>query len=174
MSIKRWQIAGAIFTTAAGCLLHFVYAWSGCLPAVGLFCAVNESTWEHLKLLFTPFLLFAILEYARYGFRTPGFLPVKTLSVLIGMGVITAGFYTYAGILGRNWLPLDILVFIAGVLAAYSYSARRLSTGRFCSVRAVCLGWLGMAILLLCFVVFTATPPRIGLFLDPVTGGYGW
>ena len=174
MKIKRLQMLGAAFAIIAGSLLHFTSEWSGNLPAVGLFCAVNESTWEHLKLLFMPLLLFAILEYALYGFRTPNFWPVKTLSTLLGMGVITAVFYTYAGILGSNYLALDILTFVAGVLAAYSYSARRLASDRFGSPKAVCLGWTGMAFLLLCFLVFTAAPPRIGLFLDPVTGGYGW
>lgn len=31
-----------------------------------------------------------------------------------------------------------------------------------------------LAVLLLCYLLFTAFPPHIGLFLDPVTGTYGF
>lgn len=49
-----WELAGALFTAALGTLLHFVYDWSGGWGAAAAFSAVNESTWEHMKLLFSP------------------------------------------------------------------------------------------------------------------------
>ena len=51
---KRYALA-FLLTALAGTALHFAYDW--CLsPLVGLFAPVNESVWEHLKLLFWPFL----------------------------------------------------------------------------------------------------------------------
>ena len=41
-----------ILVLISGVLLHFAYEWSGNNPLVGAFSAVNESTWEHLKLIF--------------------------------------------------------------------------------------------------------------------------
>ena len=38
-----------------GTLNHFLYFLSGQSPIVALFCPVNESVWEHLKLLYFPF-----------------------------------------------------------------------------------------------------------------------
>ena len=51
------------FISILGVLLHFTYEWSNDNPAVGLFSAVNESTWEHLKLIFFPMLLLTTMEF---------------------------------------------------------------------------------------------------------------
>ena len=51
-SIPSWQIGGFVFEGALGTLLHFVFDWSGGNVAAALFSAVNESIWEHMKLLF--------------------------------------------------------------------------------------------------------------------------
>ena len=60
--IKKWEIAEFIFIAIVGTLLHFVYDWSGQNPAVGIIAPVSESTWEHLKLLFMPALLFTLIQ----------------------------------------------------------------------------------------------------------------
>lgn len=82
---------------------------------VGLFSAVNESTWEHLKLLFFPFLLLTILEVLLRGNMLPEqFLPARVLGILAGMGGIVVGFYTLRGVLGRNYDALNIALYFAG------------------------------------------------------------
>ena len=48
--LLRWELIGFAFTGAVGTLLHFVYEWTGGNPLIAAFCAVNESTWEHMKL----------------------------------------------------------------------------------------------------------------------------
>ena len=173
MYLKRWQIAGAIFTLIAGTLLHFTYEWSGENPLVGIFSAVNESTWEHLKLLFIPFLLFSIFEYFTYGKQIHNFIPVKVLSIILGMSTIIVAFYTYVGIIGKNFLWADISTFILGILVAYWFSFRFLHTEFLSSAWAIRFGWIGLFLIILSFIVFTFNPPHIGLFLDPVSVTYG-
>lgn len=173
MSLKCWQIIGAVFTLIIGTLLHFAYKWSGENPLVGIFSAVNESTWEHLKLLSTPVLLFAIVEYFLYGNQIPNFVPVKALSILLGTSTIITAFYTYVGIIGQNYLWADIGTFVLGVLAAYWFSFRLLQTEYLTSDCAIRLGWIGLILLVFFFALFTFCPPHIGLFLDPVSGTYG-
>lgn len=63
MTTKKAFIIGAIITSILGVISHFLYEWSGENKFVALFCAVNESTWEHLKLLFFPFLLWIIISH---------------------------------------------------------------------------------------------------------------
>ena len=46
--LLRWELIGFAFTGAVGTLLHFVYEWTGGNPLIAAFCAVNESTWEHM------------------------------------------------------------------------------------------------------------------------------
>jgi len=164
---KRWSVAGFIFTVLLGGLLHFTYAWSGENPIIGALSAVNESTWEHLKLLVTPMLLFWVAEYIAYGSRQKNFIPVRFLSILLGMVSIVVLFYTYSGITGQHYLWLDIAIFILSVLIAYWFGYRLLQTDRLSSNGAVLLGAAGLVLLAACVVLFTFRPPDIPLFLDP-------
>lgn len=173
MDFKHCQITGVIFTLILGTLLHFTYEWSGENPLVGIFSAVNESTWEHLKLLFTPAILFAIAEYFIYGKQIQNFVPVKVLSTFLGMITIVIAFYTYVGIVGQNFLWADIGTFVLGVLVTYWFNQRFLQTEFLSSTCAIGFGWIGLLLLAFCFVFFTFNPPHIGLFLDPASGAYG-
>ena len=60
-SILKFEIISTIFIMIVGTLLHFTFGWSNNNPLVGTFSAVNESTWEHLKLLFFPMLIIPII-----------------------------------------------------------------------------------------------------------------
>lgn len=50
--IKKYQIISSIFVCILGTLLHFTYKVFGENSFVASFSAVNESVWEHLKLLY--------------------------------------------------------------------------------------------------------------------------
>ena len=104
-----WQITGFFFTMVLGTALHFFYHWSNENNFIAWISPVNESTWEHLKLLFTPFSFFTLIEYFSYGkYRTDFFL-LKCKSVLLGMVSIIVLFYTYSGILGTHFLFFCLL-----------------------------------------------------------------
>ena len=62
-TILTFQILSTVFTIILGTILHYTYKWSNKNPLVGTFSAVNESTWEHLKLLYFPMLLSIIIGY---------------------------------------------------------------------------------------------------------------
>lgn len=172
MKFNKWQIYGFFFTILFGTLLHFVYGWSGQNEIVGIFAPVNESTWEHLKLLFMPMLAFTIFELFTYGKMIPCLLTIRFLSILVGIVTIIVTFYTYTGIIGENFLPADIATFILGIFAAYCFSFRRLQKrDSFRKMRR--FGLIGMVVLLICFVFFTFSPPHLGLFQDPITKSYG-
>lgn len=61
--ILRFQIFSVIFTWILGTILHFLYEWSGDNKIIASFSAVNESTWEHLKLVFFPMLITTIIGF---------------------------------------------------------------------------------------------------------------
>lgn len=119
----RYEIYGVLFIAAAGTLLHFVYEWSGSTVIVGLFAPVNESVWEHIKLLFFPGLLFSVWDYFHASRRPASFLPARTAGFTAGMAAIPLLFYAYTALLGTNHLALDIMVFLLGILLAFLISA---------------------------------------------------
>jgi len=168
----RWEIIGFIFVVIFGSLLHFVYQWSGNNQLVGLFAPINESTWEHLKLLLVPMVLFSIVEYFAIGKNYPNFIAAKALGIVLGMIAIVAIFYTYTGILGNHFLWADILTFILGVAIAYLYSWRIINKQPIGPIAQI-IGIILVVMLALCFVILTFSPPHIPIFLDSVTKSYG-
>lgn len=87
------------------------------------------------------------------------------IGTLLGTLLIPVLFYTYTGILGRNYLPLDIATFLLSVLLAF-FAVYRLALS--CRAESWLLT-LELLVLLLavCFFVFTYHPPALGIFADP-------
>lgn len=171
--IKEWQIAGFFFTSVVGPLLHFVYEWSGYNLQVGLFSGVNESTWEHVKLLLVPVILFTIIEYFAYGRYLQCFLPVKLISAVLGALVIITGYYTYTGALGVNIDAVNIILFFVATFIVYRYSYQKLTSGNGCPRFASFLAMLAFVALIVAIPLLTLNPPKVPLFRDPLNGLYG-
>ena len=170
-SIGLWQLLGFAVTAFGGTLLHFLYDWLGEAVWIAPFSGVNESTWEHMKLLFWPMLLFAILQCFFFRERED-FWCVKLRGILLGILLIPVLFYTYNGVVGTSPDWINIAIFFLSAAIAYIYETRLFHEKRF-SCRTP-----KRAILLLCgvallFVVFTFVTPEISLFEDPLTGSYG-
>ena len=77
-----------------GTLLHFVYEWSNHNKIVSLFAAVNESTWEHIKIALTPMFLWGLYDGYVYGF-SPNYFLAKSISLLAVIIIIPLLFYGY-------------------------------------------------------------------------------
>ena len=168
---KLWQLAGFAVTSLAGTLLHFLYEWLGRAVWIAPFSGVNESTWEHMKILFWPILLFATVQSFFFKDRKD-FWCVKFRSVLLGLTLIPVIFYTYNGAIGRSPDWINIAIFFISAAIAYIYEARRF-TGEERPCRAPKLALAALCVIALLFIVFTFATPQIGVFKDPLTGGYG-
>ena len=170
---SQWEIAGLIFTILFGTAVHFIYAWSGKRKIVGALTAVNESVWEHLKLIFTPMLFFAVAEYYFIGKQIPNYLSAKFLSILFGMACIVILFYTYSGIVGSNFLWVDILTFFIAATLAHAFFLWAVQNKLFYGAALQVGAGISLILLTACFILFTYHPPHIGLFKDPVLHKYG-
>mgnify|MGYP000497216402 CR=1 FL=1 len=111
-----WELAGFLFTAAVGALLHFVYQWSGSSTLAAAFSAVNESTWEHMKLLFFPYVFVLRGPGDRPGTAVPQFSGGPGRQHPGGLILIPVLFYTYTGVLGRDVMWADVAVFILAAL----------------------------------------------------------
>ena len=93
--IDRRTWIAFVIAALAGSGLHFLYTLLPC-PVTALIAPVNESLWEHLKLLFWPGLI-ASLALARRDERA--LLPTRLLALLIGAALMEGlGYHT-------NWYP---------------------------------------------------------------------
>ena len=164
-SLKRFCILGAILAIILGTISHFVYEWSGNNFFVGLFLPVNESTWEHMKLLFFPMLLYALIVGKRMEEQYPCIYDAMFKGTLVGLVMIPVLFYTYTGVLGFNVDWVNIALYVTSVLAAY-YVVYRLADK--CKEKESKVLRYIMYGLILAFMIFTVYPPRIGIFVSPV------
>ena len=167
--ILKFEIFSTIFVMIVGTLLHFTYEWSGGNFLVSLFSAVNESTWEHLKLLFYPMLLTTILGYFYLNKKVPNFLCAKLIGILVALSFTIIFFYTYTGIIGTNFSFIDISIFFVAVVLGKFASYKIMNSNLKCNKYVALI--LTM-IMFTCFVVFTYFTPKIGLFRDPISNNY--
>lgn len=170
-SIGLWQLCGFGVTALGGTILHFLYDWLGEAVWIAPFSGVNESTWEHMKLLFWPMFVFALVQSLFFRERTD-FWCVKLRGMLLGLALIPVLFYTYNGAIGKSPDWLNISIFFVSAAVAYLYETRLFNQKRLlCKQPNFALA--ALCVLSLAFIVCTFLPPRIGIFRDPITGAYG-
>ena len=167
--LRRWQLGGFLFTAAAGTFLHFLYNLSGNSLFFAPVSAVNESVWEHMKILFVPMFAAALAEMAVFAEKYRCFWRSKLLGILTGLLLIPTAHYTYTGVLGSRIEWVDISLFFVAAAAAYLLETRRMLR---CSRPSAVLelgAMLGVWALAFLFLLMTYMPPDIPLFQDPVT-----
>lgn len=169
--IFKLELIGAIIAVILGSMLHFVYQWSGYSKVIALIAAVNESTWEHLKLGFWPLLFWAGYEYFIFGKKNGNFIIAKAVALIVYCISIPLIFYSYTYALKDNYLPLDILTFIIAVFLG-QFAGYKILTKKY-DVSLKTLGILIIILLLASFLTFSFFPPKNFLFKDPVSGNYG-
>lgn len=173
-AIPLLQFIGFLFTSIGGVLLHFLYNWSNQSLLAAPFSAVNESTWEHMKLLFVPMFIYSLIE-SHFLDKREDYWCVKLIGIVSGLVLIPVLFYTGHGIFGEwpDWV--NILIFFLSVATAYGLETRLFS--RSASQVLPCPApWLAFAIIsliALVFVHFTFFPPKLPLFQNPLDGSYG-
>ena len=170
-SIGLWQLMGFAVTSLGGTILHFLYEWLGDAVWIAPFSGVNESTWEHMKLLFWPMFLFAIVQSFFFRERED-FWCVKLRGTLLGLVLIPVLFYTYNGVIGKSPDWINIAIFFIAAAIAYIFETRQFKKeGTPCRFSKLAIG--SLAIIALAFIIFTFATPEIGIFKDPLTGSYG-
>jgi hypothetical protein len=139
---------------------------------VAPFSAVNESIWEHMKLLFFPMFVFALVEYKYIGKDYETFWCTILTGILTGLLLIPILFYTYSGVLGVTVDWFNIVIFFIAAGAAY-YLETLLFKNQTILCKTPLVAFALLCLIALLFVIFTFVQPKIPLFMDMSTGNYG-
>ena len=164
-NISVWQLVGFAFTSVLGTVLHFLYDWTGS-PVAALFSGINESTWEHMKLIFFPMLLFAIVEGRFVENEFNGFWCIKLKGTVSALVLIPVIFYTCNGVFGKSPDWLNISIFFIAAAIAYFYETRLFGKNKPCKYKKIAI--VLFCIIAVCFFVFTFYPPKLPIFADPL------
>ena len=171
-TLKAWQLAGFIFTGVFGVILHFAYEWSESSILLAPFSAVNESIFEHMKLLFFPMFVFSLIEQRFIGEKYKNFWCAKLRGIASGLILIPVLYYSYTGVLGVTADWFNIVIFFIATAVSYITETTFLNKGKAClfSSNAAFAVLCALAVV---FIFLTFFPIKIPLFKDPVTGLYG-
>ena len=170
-SIGLWQLIGFAVSSLLGTLLHFLYDWLGEAVWIAPFSGVNESTWEHMKLLFWPVFIFAIVQSFFFPDRK-NFWCIKLRGIMLGLILIPVLFYTYNGVIGKSPDWINIVIFFISAAAAFIYEASLFKKKHLPCISPK-LSFIILCVIALLFVLFTFRTPEIGLFEDPITKTFG-
>ena len=165
MEMKRAYIISAVLAAAAVTALHFLYTISPNLISA-LLAPVNESVWEHLKLLFWPVLGAAVVLSTRAPCRIR--LWCGFLTALLAMPVFLLGMYYLLRRLGLSGLALDILLYYVTIFGGFWLAWHLQRAGRLqrhCGILLMLVILYGAGLIL-----FTFAAPPLKLFTPPAAG----
>lgn len=149
-----------LLTAGIGTGLHFLYDLLPIAP-VAIFAPVNESVWEHIKLLFWPMLLAGVFLARRSDDKRKTWSGV--LGAVLAMPVWLNGiFYLLKGGFGVESLGMDLALYYLTLLAGFAFvrkiEKRELPKWAFGALLA-CVFVFGLLI-----VYFTTFPPELPIF----------
>lgn len=162
MNLRNNGIIRYLFVVLLGTFLHFAYELSGENPIVGLFALVNESVWEHLKLIFFPMLVLTLWDLFTNYRGNLNFLPSRTIGILSGMAFTVVAFYTVNGVIGTIIGWVNILIYLVAVAIAFWIEKKI-----YAKCRGLSVTWaiVVLIIFIVLFIVFTIAPPTLGIFV---------
>ena len=171
MSLKKIKIINVVFLFLLSFLWHFVYDW---FPnnIFALFFPVNESIWEHMKIIYYCLLMGSILEFVlckKNNIKINNFyIEAMVKSIL---GVI---FYLIIFIPFYLWLGESLLISISLMLITYifmEYIGCKILTGEEMNINILPVIIIALGCIM--FVILTFYPLHNFLFFDEVKFGYG-
>ncbi len=166
-------ISETLAVTIIGSLLHFTYDWSGHNKFVAVFAAVNESTWEHIKLALSGLFVCTLVDLWFLG-NNPNYWLARSLSFLTPIIVIPILFYGYRAIFKvKSCLPADISIFIVAAFLSTLVFITFLNTSSISGFNEI-ISILTSIIIIAAYLLLTRFPIHHNfLFQDPITHTYG-
>jgi hypothetical protein len=171
MNLKKIKILG-IFLVFLLCFpLHFLYEW---MPntILSIFVPVNESIWEHMKLISTSFILYGIIDFIllkKYS-NFNNFLLQLFITPVIGIILYLLIYLPIYNMIGENMVVSILLLFIIiSIEELISYYLLRLNEIKYENI----IGIVGIISIYIIFGYLTYKPMINYLFFDTKDDKYG-
>ena len=166
--LTKKNIIAFIVIGLIGTLGHFLYEWTDNNRIIGYFFSVNESTWEHLKLIFFPTVIYSIFEYVTLKEKPDNYVPAVVISLICGMTAIVVLYYTYRGILGYNVDFINIAIYYISLILSLNKKEKIIREKSFSLNLMFWIFLVFGLIIALAFIFWTYNPPYLGIFTPPI------
>lgn len=162
---KKDKIVAIVLMIVLGTCMHFVI---GALPPGGIsvflgnFFPVSETSWEHMKMMWYPFLVAGIILSLKTGNR--GYFASFVVCGVMTMLMNTGAFTIYQSLLERTVLLMDIAIYVstmlAGALLAFELSQKKWA-------QKLLPLWVALAVMITAGIIWLTYYPGKGyIFLD--------
>ena len=153
-------------------LTHFLYEWLP-NPVFSIFFPVNESIWEHMKMIYTTILIYSLLElfilkkkqiiYNNFTLTT---LSKALFAIPIYLTMYLPIFYNFGENMFVNITLLFITILIVNIIGYFILKLNPINNEKIVSIIFIIVIYIIMGIL-------TYKPPRTDIFFDPMQEKFG-
>ncbi len=172
INMKKIKILNAFLLFGLSFLAHFMYKWFPCF-ITSVFFPVNESVWEHMKIIFTCSLIIGLIEYFILKIKHIEYeniiINTPIISIL-GITVYLVLYYSITSFIKESMLlNIALLLIVYIIMQLISYYI--LSSEHIKYEKAI-----GISITISCILLFgylTYYPIKDKLFLDTEKNAYG-
>ena len=172
MNIKKLKIVMLFICFLLAFPFHFAYEK---FPnfLFSIFFSVNESIWEHMKLLYTSIMFSGIIEYIiikKKNIKVNNFLLSLFISSLLSIPIYLIMFLPIYNRIGENFIIAISIMFITMLIAQIiSYYILKADNIRYSNITS----FLFIIISYIIFGYLTYKPIETKLFFDPIEEKYG-
>ena len=170
--MKKIKIIGVFLIFILSFISHFMYEWFPNTLFSILF-PVNESIWEHMKLIVTPVLIFSLIEYILYKRKNisyNNFILSYAISMILGIIIYLMIYLPIDYIFGHSMIfAISLLFVIFIIVEIISYYIMNYREIRYSNL-------IGIILIIIMYIVFgylTYNPILNYLFYDTSKKIYG-
>jgi hypothetical protein len=163
---KTWLYASIALASSIGTLSHFLYDWTDEAKIIGIFVPINESVWEHLKMIYWPHLGLGIagwFVFRKQHLRLSSWFYAVLLAILFAQYVLLSGHYLFVGITGKESVIFDIFLFLLAVICGHLLASKYYQKAK---APPLLFTVFALLILALLFLAFTFRSPNLPLFQE--------
>ena len=171
MNLKKIKIIAVIGIFLLSFISHFAYELFPNIIFSFIF-PVNESIWEHMKIIFTSTLIYGIIDYLllkKYKIKYNNFPFQLYFTSLIGIPIYLVIYLPLYKLLGENMvisISLLLLVYIITQIVSYNIlKEKELKSLNIIAIPVILLSYLG-------FIYLTYNPPHTYIFYDTKENKY--
>ena len=173
MTLKKIKIISVFGIFALTFLLHFLYQF---IPNTftAIFSPVNESIWEHQKLLFASVVVYGIIDYLllkKYSIKHNNFFISLFVSSFLIVPIFLIMYLPLYFKIGQSMFMNILTMFIAIIISQF-ISYKILNTKKELD-RANLVSIVSIGILFITFSYFTYYPVKTKIFFDTKEEKYG-
>ena len=170
--MKKMRIISTILIFGLCFITHNFYIW---IPSLlnSIFFPVNESIWEHMKMLFTTILIYHFFEYIYLylkEIKVNNYCIASFISSFISIPIYLLVFLPFYYSIGDNMIVIFIILFITICLTQIIH----LFITNIINIKYQNI--LATGLIIICYIIFgylTYNPPKTDLFFDTKEEKYG-